>query len=303
MRENALLLGGTGFAGTHMRNLLAAEYNVISTGHSDDIRSRELVSSLVKRTNPAVVVNFASITTVRESFIDPEKTYQIGFFGTLNLLTALKEHRFGGRLLNISSSEVYGFPGEDQLPIREETPVCPMSPYSVSKIAAEALCYQWSQTEEFEIVTARAFTHIGPGQSDRFAISSFTKQIAEIILGIRKPVIHVGNLDSTRDLTDVRDVVKAYSILLKKGISGNVYNVCSGRETYIRSLLDNLIELSKVDIAVELDPSLIRKREQQRICGSFEKLHNETGWSPEIPLSQTLSDTLEYWMNKLKNKE
>lgn len=302
MRENALLLGGTGFAGTHMRNLLTAEYNVISTGHSDDIRSRELVSRLVKRASPAVVVNFASITTVRESLEDPEKTYHIGFWGTLNLLSALKEHGFCGRFLNVSSSEVYGFPGEDQLPITEETPVCPMSPYSVSKIAAEALCYQWSQTEAFEIVTARAFTHIGPGQSDRFAISSFARQIAGIMLGMREPVIRVGNMDTTRDLTDVRDVARAYAILLEKGRNGNIYNVCSGSETYMRTLLNDLIKLSMIDIRVEMEPSIIRGREQQRIRGSFEKLNKETGWFPEIPISQTLSDTLAYWIEKLKSE-
>ena len=302
MRGNALLLGGTGFAGTHMRNLLATEYNVIATGHGDDIRNRELVSRLVKRVSPAFVVNFASITTVRESFEDPEKTYHIGFLGTLNLLFALKEHGFEGRLLNLSSSEVYGFPEEDQLPVSEETPVCPMSPYSVSKISAEALCYQWSQTESFEIVTARAFTHIGPGQSDKFAISSFAKQIAEIILGMREPVIRVGNLDTTRDLTDVRDVVRAYAMLLEKGRNGNIYNVCSGRETCMRTLLNDLIKLSMIDIRVEIDPSIIRGREQRRIRGSFEKLHKEIGWCPEIPISQTLSDTLDYWVEKLKPK-
>ncbi len=303
MRGNALLLGGTGFAGTHMRRLLEAEYNIISTGNRDDIRSRELMRLLVKKVKPAVVVNFASITTVRESFEDPEKTYHIGFWGTLNLLFALKEHEFCGRLLNVSSSEVYGFPGEEQLPITEETPVCPMSPYSVSKIAAEALCCQWSQTESFEIVTARAFTHIGPGQSDRFAISSFARQIAGIMLGLREPAIRVGNLDTTRDLTDVRDVVQAYNILLKQGSNGNIYNVCSGKETRMRDLLDHLIDLSGINIRVEQEPSLIRRKEQQRSLGSFEKLHKETGWSPDIPLSKTLSDTLEYWMKKLKNKE
>jgi len=300
MRGNALLLGGTGFVGTHMQNLLATEYNVIATGHGDDIRDRGVVRRLVKRANPAIVVNFASITTVRESFEDPERTYHIGFWGMLNLLFALKEHGFEGRLLNVSSSEVYGFPTEDQLPISEETIVCPMSPYSVSKISAEALCCQWSRTESFEIVTVRPFTHIGPGQSERFAISSFAKQIAEIIIGMRAPTIRVGNLDTTRDLTDVRDVVRAYAMLLEKGQNGNIYNVCSGRETCMRTLLSDLIKLSMIDIRVEIDPSIIRVREQRRIRGCFEKLHKETGWFPEIPLSQSLSDTLAYWLEKLK---
>ncbi len=300
MRGNALLLGGAGFVGTHMRRLLEEKYNVTATGHGDDIRDRGQVSRLVKRTRPDVVVNLASITTVRESFEDPERTYHIGFLGMLNLLSELKEQGFGGRVLNVSSSEVYGFPREDQLPINENTPTSPMSPYAVNKIAAEALCQQWSQTEAFEIVIARPFTHIGPGQSDRFAISSFARQIAEIMLGKRECVIRVGNLDRTRDLTDVRDVVRAYAVLLEQGRNGNIYNVCSGRETLMRSLLDNLIHLSKFDIRVEQDPSLVREREQRRILGSFEKLHDETGWAPEISISQTLSDTLAYWLEKLQ---
>ncbi len=300
MRGSALLLGGTGFVGTHLRHLLEAEYDVTATGHHDDVRSRELVGRLVAKTSPDIVVNLASITTVRESFEDPEKTYQIGFQGTLNLLSALKEYGFGGKLLNVSSSEVYGFPREAHLPIVEGTPTCPMSPYAVSKIAVEALCYQWSQTESFEIVTARTFTHIGPGQSDRFAIANFARQIAEIMLGMRVAVIHVGNLDTTRDLTDVRDVVRAYAVLLEQGGHGNIYNVCSGRETCLRNLLDNLIELSGLDIRVEQEPSLIRGREQQRTLGSFKKLHLETGWQPEMPLPRTLADTLAYWLEKLK---
>lgn len=303
MIGNALLIGGTGFVGPHMRRLLEAKFNVTATGHGDDIGDRGQVSRLIKRTHPDVVVNFASITTVRESFDDPERTYKVGFLGMLNLLSELKEHGFSGRVLNISSSEVYGFPREDQLPISENTPTSPMSPYAVNKIAAETLCQQWGQTETFEIVTARPFTHIGPGQSDRFAISSFARQIAEIMLGMREAVIRVGNLGSTRDLTDVRDVVRAYVVLLERGRSGNIYNVCSGKETLMRSLLDNLIQLSKIDIEVEQDPSLVRQQEQRRILGSFEKLHEETGWEPEISISQTLSDTLAYWLEKLKTNK
>lgn len=300
LRRNALLLGGTGFAGTHIREMLEAEYQVTATGRDHDIASKETMNGLVRNARPDIVVNLASITTVRESYEDPEKTYRIGFLGTLNLLFALKEHGFKGRMLNVSSSEVYGFPKENQLPLKEGAPLCPMSPYAVSKVAVEALCYQWSEMEAFGIVTARAFTHIGPGQSERFATSSFAKQVAEIMLGMRKPVIRVGNLDYTRDLSDVRDIARGYVMLLEQGETGNVYNICSGRETRMRCVVDNLIELSNIDTKVEQDASLTRASEQQRICGSFEKLNSETGWKPEIPLSQTLSDTLEHWLERLK---
>lgn len=303
MKRNALLLGGTGFVGVHLQRLLNANYNVVAAGRHGDIRDREIVSRLVKKTRPDIVVNLASITTVRESFENPERTYHIGFLGMLNVLSTLKEHDFRGKVLNISSSEVYGFPTEDQLPIIETAPPSPMSPYAVNKLAAESLCYQWSHSEPFEIVTARPFTHVGPGQSDRFSISSFAKQIAEIMLGMRAAVIHVGNLNSGRDFTDVRDVVRAYVTLLEQGRNGNIYNVCSGSETVMRNLLDSLIQLSKIDIKVVQDASLVRENEQRRMLGSFAKLYSETGWKPAISISQTLSDTLAYWLEKLKTSK
>ena len=300
MKGSALLVGGTGFVGTHLQRAMEPEYNVIATGRSEDITTREQIDRLVSRVRPDMVVNLASITTVRETFEDPEKTYQIGFYGTLNLLAALKEYGFKGRMLNISSSEVYGFPKDDQLPITEEIVLSPMSPYSVSKIAAEALCYQWSQTESFEILTARPFTHIGRGQSDRFSISNFAKQIAEIMLGRKRPVIRAGSMDSMRDFTDVRDVVRAYILLLDQGRNGGVYNVCSGRESHMRVLLDTLIEHSGLSITVEEEQSLTRDKEQLRICGSYERLYKDAGWRPEIPLPKSLSDILEYWVEKVR---
>lgn len=298
--QTVLLIGGTGFVGRHMQRSLLPGFKVIATGRGSDIGDIAKIRSLVKTASPDIVVNFASITTVRESFQDPLDTYRTGFLGALNLLMALKESGFRGKMLNISSSEVYGFPSDDLLPVDEEALLRPMSPYSVSKAATEALCYQWSQTEQFEIVTARPFTHIGPGQSDRFAISNFARQIAEISLGKKAPVIHVGNLHATRDITDVRDVVRAYSLLLEKGRNGQAYNICSGRETSIKALLNELIELARLDIRIEHDEALMRDAEQKRIYGSYEKIRNEAGWDPLIPLSQTLADTFSCWVDKLK---
>jgi GDP-4-dehydro-6-deoxy-D-mannose reductase len=299
MHSTVLLIGGTGFAGSHMQRLLAHEYRVVVTGHSIDIRNSGQILDLVKSSFPDFVVNFASVTTVKESFDDPYQTYQVGFLGTLNLLEALKKIKFRGRMLNISSSEVYGFPSRDELPVRETAPVRPMNPYSVSKASTEALCYQWSQLEQFEIVTARPFTHIGPGQSAKFAISSFTKQIAEILLKKREPVMHVGDLQTTRDLTDVRDVVRAYRLLMEKGRSGEVYNVCSNNEVSIRSVLNELIGLANTPISISQEEARLRKAEQQRTLGSFEKIREQTGWLPVIPLTQTLRDMLSYWREQL----
>ncbi|MEY3740922.1 MAG: hypothetical protein RLZZ192_1598 [Pseudomonadota bacterium] len=293
-------MGGSGFVGRHMQRSLPARFNVIATDRRTDIRDIVKIRSLVKNVSPDIVVNFASVTTLRESLDDPLDTYRIGFLGTLNLLTALKESGFKGRMLNISSSEVYGFPVNDMLAVNEEALLRPMTPYSVSKVATEALCYQWSQTEQFEIVTARPFNHIGPGQSDRFAVSHFAKQLAEISLGKREPTINVGNLHATRDFTDVRDVVRAYGLLLERGRNGQAYNICSGSETSIKTLLNALIELAGLDVSIEHDDSLVRSVEQKRFYGSYEKIRNEMEWDPLIPLRKTLEDTFSFWVDKLR---
>jgi len=298
--RKALIVGGTGFVGAHLQRLMLREFAVTATGHESDIRDRDQMRDLVTRIEPDVVMNLASITTVRESFASADGTYRIGFLGTLNLLIALRESGFKGRMLNVSSSEIYGHPQGTELPLTEKSLVRPMSPYAVSKSATEQLCYQWSQSEQFEIITARPFTHIGPGQSDRFAISNFSKQIAEIMLGRRQPIIRVGNLETTRDLTDVRDVAGAYRILLTKGRNGEVYNVCSGKEVSMGAVLGQLIERAKIDIRIKKDKSLVRDAEQRRLCGSYSKLNKETGWEPRVPLEKTLEDTVSQWLEQIK---
>ena len=303
MTEKMLLIGGTGFVGRHMQELLSSEYNVTATGSSTDIRDFDKIRALIKDYLPDYVVNLASITTVKESFDNPFDTYKIGICGSLNLLISLKQIGFKGRMLNISSSEVYGHPVKEQLPITEDITPKPLSPYAVNKISVEALCYQWSQTESFEVVTARPFTHIGPGQSERFSISNFAKQIAEIITGEREPVIYVGNINTTRDFTDVRDVACAYRILLLKGKNGGIYNICSGKETSILFLINGLIKLSNIDIKIETNKTLFRESEQQFMLGSYNKIYAETNWKPSIDLEVTLNDTLRYWVNKLRAEQ
>ena len=299
MKERVLLLGAHGFVGRHMSQVLDENVSITATGREVDIRNKAVIHSLVDLIRPTVVVNFAFITTVRETFADPYNTYQTGLLGMLNLLEGLKAIKFSGRILNISSSEVYGFPDARDLPIVESAPLKPMSPYSVAKISAEALGYQWFKSEGMDIVTARPFTHIGPGQTDRFALSSFSKQLAEMALGLKEPVIEVGNLNSTRDITDVRDIVRAYCLLLDIGEPGEIYNVCSGREVKIRNLLDRLIELSEIAVTVKTDTSLVRSTEQHQIFGSYKKLFDQTGWSPEISLDITPLDMIEFWKKKL----
>lgn len=301
--KKLLLVGGTGFVGSHMRAALEAICSVVATGLEVDVRNPDQLRALISKVQPDQVVNLAAITTLRESFENPRDTYDINFLGTLNLLMALRECHFMGHLLFVSSSEVYGLLGEHELPVSEARIPKPLSPYAVAKIAAEALCYQWSQTEKFEIATARPFNHIGPGQSERFAIADFGRQVAAIKLGLSEPVIHVGDIDTTRDFTDVRDVVSAYRLLLEQGRSGEIYNVCSGTERSIRSLVERMCVLAGVSVELRADPARLRPSEQRRVCGSNAKLVADTGWVPHCSVDQTLSDIVTFWVQKLNGQD
>lgn len=289
-----LLTGYDGFVGTFFQKVTPCVPLRDAQGRVD-LRDENRVMSVVKSIKPEFVVHLAAQSFVPESFANPKETYDINFTGTLNLLNALKETGFQGRVLYISSGDTYGLVSSDSLPIKESQPLKPRSPYSVSKVAAEALCYQWSQSEKFEIVSARPFNHIGAGQSERFVISNFAKQIIEIKLGKRDAVLHVGDIDVSRDFTDVRDIVKAYFLLLHKGRNGESYNICSGVERTIRSLINIMQGLAKVDAEIHLDNSRLRLFEQRRVEGDFSKLKKDTGWSPSISIEKTLEDILDYW--------
>lgn len=260
-----------------------------------DLRDSIAVTKSVREIKPDIVVHLAGQSSVPESFSDPMLTYDVNFLGTFNLLCALKESGFKGCMLYVGSGEVYGLVDPVQMPIVENCPLKPRNPYAVSKLAAESLCYQWSQTESFKIVLVRPFNHIGPGQSERFVVSDFAKQVVEIKRRMRLPKIFVGDIDVTRDFTDVRDVVRAYTLLLKYGVNGEVYNVCSGKEQSVRSILEMLIKLSDVTAEAVQDQSRLRKSEQRRIVASYEKLHRTTGWQPAFSLEQTLQDVLTGW--------
>ena len=290
MTASALIVGGTGFVGRHLAAELTPDYAVTAVGRDTDIRDAAVVRALVARARPDVVVNLAAVTTVRETVDDPGLAHAVAVDGLRNLLEALADQDFGGRLLQVSSSEVYGHPGPADLPLTENAPPRPMSPYAAGKLAAEDLCHACNA---FDVIVARPFTHIGPGQSDRFAAASFARQIAGIEAGLSAPALSVGRLDATRDLTDVRDVAAAYRAILERGASGATYNVCSGVETPMRAVLDELIALSGLPIAVVEDSGLVRGAEQRRLRGAHDRLTADTGWTPRIPLAQTLIDILE----------
>lgn len=303
MAPSLLIVGNTGFVGQHaLSHWPQATGLTDAAGDTVDICNKPALLASLASNVPETVLHLAALSFVPDSFKAPEKTYEVNFLGTLRLLEALAESGFRGRFLFVGTGDAYGLVPLDEQPIREGQPLRPRNPYAVSKVAAEALCYQWSQTGPFEVVMARPFNHIGAGQAPTFAISDFARQIAEISAGLRPPVLKVGNIDVTRDFTDVKDVLKAYELLLSKGRNGEVYNVCSGVERSVRSLVERLLELAGVEAEIQNDPTRFRPSDQPRVCGDHAKLSRDTGWQPEVSMDETLLNLYRYWKNEIGNR-
>jgi GDP-4-dehydro-6-deoxy-D-mannose reductase len=307
-RENPpprlLVTGRHGFVGETLSRVMneSAErerWTLIDAPVGLDLRDAASTMRLVAEARPDAVLHLAAQSAVPESFRDPEATLQINLIGTLHLLQALAGGGFRGRFVYVGTGEVYGLVPASDLPIAETRLPRPRNPYAVSKLAAEALCWQWHVSNDMDLVIARPFNHIGPGQSERFAISDFARQIAEIKRGRRPSIVHAGNLDVTRDFTDVRDVVGAYFALLDRGQSGEVYNVCSGTEASVGSLLQQLIALAGVEATIEHDPLRARRSEQPRMCGDPGKIRAATGWTPITPIRSSLATALQFWEGRL----
>ncbi len=290
-QSKLLVTGDRGFVGRHF----CSRFGGITLADRDrrvDLRDSARVRSAVAQLSPEYVLHLAAQSSVHASLNDPEATYAVNFLGTLNLLQALSAAKFEGVFVYVGSGDVYGKKTDADLPLSELQVLRPVSPYAVSKVAAEALCYQWSQNQQFRIVLARPFNQLGPGQDRRFAIPDFAHQIQEIRRGERPPMLQTGDLDVTRDFTDVRDTIRAYYLLLQKGRNGEIYNVCSGQERSVRSLLESLLSIAGVDAEIRSSPARLRPGEQRRAVGDPAKIGSELGWAAELPMSTTLSDIL-----------
>lgn len=297
MSDRALVTGYNGFVGSH----LAAATDIIPFEDANglvELLDASRVTKAVAALKPDFVYHLAGQAYVGDSFANPRPTYEVNFFGTLNLIEALKACGFRGRMLFAGSGDVYGQVLESELPLREDRPLRPLNPYAVSKIAAEALCYQESRNG-FEIVLARPFNHIGAGQSPKFVASDIARRIAMIAAGKAEPVLHVGDVDITRDFTDVRDVVRAYQLLLAKGRASEPYNICSGVERSIRSIIEILSDIAGITPELRLDPARLRPGEQRRVRGDNSKLVRDTGWHPQIDFHQSLTDIFTYWSREI----
>ena len=306
----ALVIGGAGFVGGHLIRCLQEEWGweVCATklpgetlqdsrvkAFDLDLSHQAAISRLLEQTKPEAVFHLAAQSSVALSWKQPELTVNVNVNGALHLLDAVRALSWKPRVLLIGSGEEYGrvLPGE--LPLTEESPLRPGNLYAATKAMQNMIGRIYAEAYQMDLLMVRAFNHIGPGQSPQFVVSDFCKQVSEIEQGLREPVLRVGNLEARRDFTDVRDVVRAYALLMQKGAPGETYNVGSGRAVSIRSLLDQIIALSGATIRVEADPAKFRPVDVPVIEAGTEKLRSCTGWQPQIPLAQTLRETLDGW--------
>jgi len=326
--NKVLITGITGFVGSHLADYILANWpdvqiigltrwrspkdnikhilNKISLCYGDllDLPSLE---AILEKEKPDAIFHLAAQSYVDFSFLAPISTLETNIIGTCNLLEAIKKLKLNSDydpIVHIcSSSEVYGQVKENEVPIKENNPFRPASPYAVSKVGEDMVALQYWLSWKIKTIRTRMFTHTGPRRGEVFVVSTFAKQIAEIEAGIVPPVIKVGNLDSVRTFLDVRDAVKAYWLLVNKCPPGEVYNIGGVEIMTIEKMLNKLLKFSKVkDIKIEVEKSRLRPSDVTLQIPCMDKFIKATGWKPEIKFEKTLEDTLNYWRDYLKKE-
>ena len=305
---DSLVIGAGGFVGSYLLRQLMEEGHrpgATKLPHESlaidgvevydlDLGDQAAVRRLLEAERPAQIYHLAAQSSVAVSWKKPELTVDVNIKGTLHLLEAVRSiEGYEPRILLVGSGEEYGYLREGACPIAETEPLRPGNLYAVTKACQNMLGSVYARAYGMGIVMVRAFNHIGPGQSPTFVAGSFALQIAEIEAGLRPPLMQVGNLEAKRDFSDVRDVVRAYTMLMEKGIAGETYNVGSGRAVPIRELLDTMLSLSRESIAVEQDPARMRPSDVPLIEADTSKLREDTGWAPIYPLEETLTAMLD----------
>jgi GDP-4-dehydro-6-deoxy-D-mannose reductase len=261
---------------------------------------KSAVENILKEASPDKIFHLAGQSMVSKSWQDPEGTLINNIITELNILEVVRKLGLNPVIQVAGSSEEYGLVQENELPVKENNPLRPLSPYGVSKVSQDVLACQYYHSYGLKTVITRAFNHEGPRRGDQFVISNFAKQIAEIEKGKSNSIIYVGNLEAKRDYSDVRDIVRAYWLATEKCKFGEPYNICSGKLFSIKSVLDILLSFSKIkNIEIRHDPSRMRPSDIPAIFGDCSKFKDQTGWEPEINLEKTLQDTLDYWRELL----
>lgn len=316
----ALITGITGFAGSHLAELLLAEHPDVEVFGTYRWRSRmdniEHLRTRVKlleadlrdytstynaldRSRPDFIFHLAAQSFVPSSWTAPNETLTTNVSGQTNLFEAIRALHIDPVVQIACSSEEYGLVLPDEVPIKETNPLRPLSPYAVSKVAQDYLGYQYFQSYGLKAIRTRGFNHTGPRRGQVFVTSNFCSQVAAIELGMQEPVIRVGNIEAIRDFTDVRDMVRAYWLAVNHGKPGEVYNIATGHGIRIREMLDRIIALANVEVKIEVDPERLRPSDVEILIGDSSKFRADTGWEPRVPFEQTLRDLLDYWRRTL----
>lgn len=311
-----LITGVSGFVGQHFidyleNNRIKAQVLGVDLAENKLVHDRTYVTQSFKQIDllcgheiervlfefqPDYVLHLASYSSVAFSWKEPVLSFQNNMNVFLNLVETIRRLGLKTRMLSVGSSEAYGNINQDHLPLVEESKLDPVSPYAVARVSQELLSKVYANAYGVDLIITRSFNHIGPGQKDIFVISSFAKQIAEIKKrGLKKGALSTGDLQIVRDFLDVRDVVRAYYLLLTQGKKGRIYNVCSGTGYALQEVLDELASIAGVEITTELNPAYVRPSDNRVVIGSNRRIYEDLGWKPDIPLQKSLKDILDYW--------
>lgn len=308
--SKALIIGAAGFVGGYLIDCLNNEFRmeVFGTKLKDqnysrsnttildlNILNKDEIVDLLNKVHPDYIFHLAAQSSVALSWRDPQLTVDINIKGAINLYEALREIDYKPRVLVVGSGEEYGKIKNPELQVTEDTNLYPGNIYAATKVCQNMIGSIYANAYNLDIIFVRAFNHIGPEQSPIFVVSDFCKQVAEIEKGIKEPILYVGNLSAKRDFTDVRDVVRAYALLVQKGISGETYNVASGNAVQINDILQMILSFTDVKISVKTDSLKLRPIDIPKIEADISKIISTTGWTRKTDLKQTLKETLDYW--------
>lgn len=314
----ALIIGGAGFVGNYLIDYLqnSLKWSISLTKISSEelkldnvdifdlnILNRDDISILLKTIRPDFIFHLAAQSSVSLSWKNPALTIDVNIKGTVNLLDAVRDLDYKPRLLLVGSGEEYGHIQSGETPINENNALRPGNIYAATKVAQNLIGKIYSEAYDMDIIMVRAFNHIGPNQLPTFVVADFCKQVAEIENGLREPIIKVGNLSAKRDFTDVRDVVRAYALLIQNGKSGETYNVGSGQAVFIEDILKIILSMTEKEISIETDKNKLRPVDVPIIEADITKLVETTGWQKQIKLEETIADTLNYWRLKIDQEK
>jgi GDP-4-dehydro-6-deoxy-D-mannose reductase len=288
----AFITGGQGFVGGHLaQHLIDAGDEVVVADRECDVTDRSAVAAALSESRPDVIYHLAAMTSVAESWSQPNEYTRVNVLGTAHVLDAAHEVVPEARVILVSSAEVYGIVREEDLPLSETAPTVPANPYSTSKLEAELVAREAVRSRHQRVVIARPFNHIGPGQSTSFVVPALVRRLLDASAEGRH-FIFVGDLSTRRDFSDVRDVVRAYRLLSEWGRPGESYNVASGQDVALVDVAEEIRRRINPNVELLVDPELLRPVEMPVSRGSFQKLHDATGWEPTYSLAHSLDDVI-----------